>query len=104
MLIRAIRETPGILLQAIERSRSWGEVLGHLLGARDEMRVRVQEEDREILRRRLEDPTHVESAVALGGILERLAESVGTGMIGTGRGKTGVLTGGSRPALDPRPC
>ena len=102
MLIRAIRETPVLLRTAVGRSRSWSEVIDCVTGQRDEMRREgVEVEDREILRARAEQPTHRESTMALGGILERLAESVGTGMIGTGRGKTGVSNGGIQTGSGP---
>ena len=66
------------------------------------MRVQVQDEDRELLRRRLEEePTHVEAAMALGEIVQRIAESVGTGIVEVGRGKTGVSNEGIQTGSGP---
>lgn len=75
MLIRAIRETPKLLDAAIARGSSWGEVIAYLVRRRDEYREQGYLEDRATARRREDDPTHIESAQALAGILARLDAS-----------------------------
>lgn len=117
MLIRAIRETPVLLRAAVARSRSWSEVIDYLIGRRDEMRREVEEvEDREVLRARAAQPSHPEATMALGQIVQRIAESVGAGMIPSGRGdgepntdarydaaSGTVLIPGDPPLSSPRP-
>ncbi len=72
MLIRAIRETPELLRTCIGRSRTWGEVIGHLTGARDEWRRRADAEAaREIAEHDAAVPTRAEAAEALGSIMRR---------------------------------
>lgn len=41
MLIRAIRETPAMLHEAIARSRSWSDVIDYILRRRDEWRAEL---------------------------------------------------------------
>lgn len=49
MLVRAIRETPALLISAIDRSRSWYEVIEKLNAGRDRLRedATLREKDAE---------------------------------------------------------
>jgi hypothetical protein len=70
ILIRAIRETPDLLATAIERSRTWGNIVAILLRARDDWREEVRRA--EPLR---DGPDEREAVVALKAIIERIADS-----------------------------
>jgi len=79
MLYRAICETPELLHEAIRRSKahpSWSTVLGFLLGGRDEMRQRLDEEDRDRERREEGDRVdHRQSVMVLSEVLKRIGDS-----------------------------
>ena len=96
MLIRAIRETPALLRSCLFGAPSWGVVLDRLLRGRDEWRERTREDEQARSWESREIPGPKEDAMALGRIVERLAASVGAGMIESGRGPTGVSNGGIR--------
>lgn len=72
ILIRAIRETPKLLASCVARSRSWPEVIGRLVAARDDWRAELALEDR---RRVDEQPTHREAVSSIASILERIEAS-----------------------------
>lgn len=74
-LIRAIRETPKLLHQAIARSRTWFEVIAYVNARRDERRLEVDRDDWETARHRASDVGPVESAMALKAIVQRIADS-----------------------------
>jgi hypothetical protein len=75
MLIRAIRETPRLLETAIDHSRSWGEVIAYVVKRRDDMRAELDDRDREIARRRADEPTGREAASSIKAILTRIGDS-----------------------------
>lgn len=76
LLIRAIRETPGLLADLIRSSRSWGEVVGQLMRQRDEWRELDDLETAYTRRQRATDePDHIESATSVAVILRRLWDS-----------------------------
>jgi hypothetical protein len=79
ILIRAIRETPKLLDRSMRPDcRSWGDVIAYLLRGRDDLRARLEDEDRDARRDRLdEQPTHAEAAMVLGAIMRRIRDSVG---------------------------
>lgn len=72
ILIRAIRETPALLASCIARSRSWSDVIGKLIGARDQWRADLADVERRTVR---DDVGHVESARSLADILRRIGDS-----------------------------
>jgi hypothetical protein len=77
MLIRAIRDTPRLLETAIDRSRSWGDVISYVLTRRDEWReelnVRVRQAEVDA---RSQDRTRYRGAMSsIHKILERIWES-----------------------------
>lgn len=74
MLIRAIRETPKLLGECIDRSRSWWEVIDKLTRARDDWRAEQDREERYQNGLR-DDIDEREATVALKRILDRLADS-----------------------------
>ena len=74
MLVRAIRETPELLMHSIETSKSWGEVLTKILRARDEWRADLNQRQRELGYERDEPDAH-EATVLLKHILERIGAS-----------------------------
>lgn len=47
MLIRAIRETPTLLAACIRSSRTWSEVIEHLISERDDLRATVRRQAEE---------------------------------------------------------
>ena len=75
MLIRAIRETPQLLTVAIGRSRTWGEVVAYVIKRRDDMRAELDDRDREMARRRADEPDGREAAMTLKSILNRIGDS-----------------------------
>ncbi len=72
ILIRAIRETPELLGRAIDRSRSWGQVIGYLLVELNGQADLIERRERE--RARL-DPDPREATVTIKRILERIGNS-----------------------------
>lgn len=74
ILIRAIRESPRLLEKCIPGARSWSQVIERLLRARDDWRARLDLDAREAAWDS-EAPTHRESVMALGSILERIDAS-----------------------------
>jgi hypothetical protein len=74
-LIRAIRETPGILARAIAHSKTWYEVIAYVNARRDEVRRELDFEEAAIARRRVDEDRPVESAAALKAILNRISDS-----------------------------
>lgn len=76
MLIRAIRETPSLVQSAISRAHSWPEVVAYIVRRRDQWRDELAERERDE-KRRVVDDTPRSSLVAIGGIFEKVAESVG---------------------------
>ena len=74
ILIRAIRETPTMLMQAIANSRSWGDVIGYVIRRRDDLRAELDARERLI---DFDAPTHRQAVMSLGAILERLDDSRG---------------------------
>ncbi|HEY3414126.1 MAG TPA: hypothetical protein VGM51_13885, partial [Armatimonadota bacterium] len=73
VLIRAIREQPGLLSTCFRGSKSWGDIIAKLLRRRDEIR----EEQRAILVCQQVDevPSHREAASSLQQIIQRIADS-----------------------------
>ena len=74
-LIRAIRETPALLVMAIAKCKSWYEVIAYVNGRRDERRVELDAEDWQTARRRAAEGGPVESTMALKAIVQRIADS-----------------------------
>lgn len=72
LLIRAIRETPSLLSEAIGRSKSWGEVINYVLRRRDLWRDELDEKER---RARLNRPTNREALTSIATILQRIEDS-----------------------------
>ena len=72
MLIRAIRETPSLLSEAIARSRTWGDVIAYILRRRDDWRAEIAEHARIIDEDR---PTHRQAVMSIAQILTRIEES-----------------------------
>lgn len=78
ILIRAIRETPALLEQAIAKCKSWHDVIAYIMARHIEWREALNEREREAARRRAEDePTPRQALTAVGGVFERVAESLG---------------------------
>jgi hypothetical protein len=77
ILIRAIRETPNLLRQCIERASDWNGVIGLLTSRRDELREDGYLWDTEDDREREDRPSHREAVTTLANILERIATSRG---------------------------
>jgi hypothetical protein len=77
ILIRAIRETPAVLLGCIDQSTSWGEAIGRLIEIRDQwardQRQRTAAEDREWAAAKARD--RVESAACIARIGAVLASA-----------------------------
>lgn len=74
-LIRAIRETPLLLRQAIGRCSSWFDVIAYVNGRRDERRLEVDRDEAQLARKRMDEDAPVESAMALKSILRRIGDS-----------------------------
>ncbi len=72
MLIRAIRETPTLLMAAIGRSHSWGEVVAYVIRRRDEWRDELAFRD---ATRKPVDPTPSQATSSLKAILTRIGDS-----------------------------
>lgn len=76
LLFRAIRDTPVLLREAIDRSRTWGEVIAYVLRRRDEWRDELAERDREEARRRAEIEVGPRGAtMSIKAILDRIGDS-----------------------------
>jgi len=75
MMVRAMRETPRLLTKAISHSRSWGEVVAYVLSRRDEMRADLDDREREMARRRADEPDGQQAAASLKAIMERIGDS-----------------------------
>jgi hypothetical protein len=75
MLIRAIRETPALLGQAIDRSRTWYEVIAWVTGQRDQWRDEVSAEERDLMRRRADGSRDREAVMSIKAILTRIGDS-----------------------------
>lgn len=75
MLIRAIRETPKLMVTAIARSRTWGEVIAYVIARRDDMREELDAKDRELARQKAAEPRAVESVMSIKAIMQRIADS-----------------------------
>jgi hypothetical protein len=75
MLIRAIRETPKLLTQAIGRSKTWFEVIAYVNGRRDERRLELDQEDWQLARKKAAELGPRESAMSLKAILTRIGDS-----------------------------
>ncbi len=76
MLIRAIRNTPTLLHEAIEHSRAWGEVVAYIIRRRDEWSEMASTRQRDAERRKADleaDPK--EATMALKAIVQRIADS-----------------------------
>lgn len=73
LIVRAMRDTPRLLEMAIDRSRSWGEVIRYVLSQRDEWREELN------ARSRPADPEdrarYRGSVQSIGQILDRIWES-----------------------------
>lgn len=76
ILVRAIRETPGLLEMCIRRSRSWGEVIRHLLAGRDDIREDADLRARDDAWYRRDEPTERQALETVGAIVERIRDSV----------------------------
>jgi len=72
MLIRAIRETPALLREAIGRSSSWGEVIAYVLRRRDEWRDDLNARERRVI----VDPTPRQAMQSIGAIFRMYADSI----------------------------
>jgi hypothetical protein len=72
LLIRAIRETPSLLSEAIGRSKTWGEVINYVLRRRDLWRDELDEKER---RARANRPTNREALTSIAAILQRIEDS-----------------------------
>lgn len=76
MLIRAIRETPSLLEEAIAHSRTWFEVIAYITRRRDDWRSETNARIRDDERRAIEDqPDHREAAMSISQIIKRIGES-----------------------------
>jgi hypothetical protein len=77
IVIRAIRETPDVLLECIDRSASWGEAIGRLIAIRDvwaaDQRRQAALEEREWAAAKARD--RAESAVFMSRLGAALASS-----------------------------
>ena len=69
ILIRAIRERPRALMDTIERSASWREVIGDLLRDADWMTETVQLRERETDLERFDHPNRLQAAQTIAMIL-----------------------------------
>jgi hypothetical protein len=78
IVIRAIRETPDLLLVAVSRSSNWGGVVRILLGTlNEEVRPDLLDWERRERQRRLEEEGGPrEATMALGNIIKRLGDSL----------------------------
>lgn len=76
ILIRAIRETPDLLRKSIVGARSWGEVVKRLTNGRDDMREDADLRDRDDRWERSDEITPREAVTTLGGIVNRIRESL----------------------------
>lgn len=72
ILIRAIRETPTMMMQGIANARKWGDVVDYIIRRRDDMRAELDARERLI---DFDAPTHRQAVMSLGQILERLEDS-----------------------------
>jgi hypothetical protein len=73
ILIRAIRETPKLVKEAIFQARSWDGVIAYIVRRRDEWREELDAKDREVARQREADrPPHREAVQTIASILERI--------------------------------
>jgi hypothetical protein len=75
ILIRAIRETPELLEECIDRSRSWFEVIAKLTQGRDGRREDAELRDRQDAWDRQDEPTPREALVTLKQIVTRIGDS-----------------------------
>jgi hypothetical protein len=77
MLIRAIRDTPRLLETAIDRSRSWGEVIRYVLAQRDEWREELNARARQVAfdKRSEQRAEHRGAVMSIAQIVERIRES-----------------------------
>ena len=75
VLIRAIRETPQMLMGIIGKSRSWSEVIDRLIRAIEELREESWRAEKLDIVDRAEDPTGPEATAALAAILARINDS-----------------------------
>lgn len=74
ILIRAIRETPTLLMRAIANSRTWGDVIAYVIRRRDDMRAELDARERLV---DFDETTPRQAVMSLGAIIERLADSKG---------------------------
>lgn len=76
ILIRAIRETPKMLDQAIARCKSWHDVIAYIMARHTEWREGLNERQREAARQRAaEEPTRRDSLLSIKAILTRIGDS-----------------------------
>lgn len=77
ILIRAIRETPSLMKEAVDRSSSWRDVIAYILARRDEWRDDLKARERQaVFDARAEDRSRYRGAMlSIGQILDRIRES-----------------------------
>jgi hypothetical protein len=75
ILIRAIRQTPRLLEAAIDRSRSWHGVVAYVTGHLNELRDDVEADERDLTRRKAEEPSGRHATLSIKAILNRIADS-----------------------------
>jgi hypothetical protein len=76
ILVRAIRETPGLLRKSLIGARSWGDVVHRLIKDRDDMREDATLRDRDDAWRRQDDPTPRHAFESIGQILRKFKDSI----------------------------
>jgi hypothetical protein len=100
IIIRAIRETPGVLRQAIDRSKNWSEVIAYVLRRRDEFRAQMNDREADELRDRdAYAPTPRQASAAIAEILGRIADSSGVVLV-SGQRSDRSLTDDESPARE----
>lgn len=75
ILWRAVSETPKLLAEAIDRARSWREVLDYVLARRDEWRAELDQRERELARLKEREANPREAVLSLRQIMDRIVES-----------------------------
>lgn len=78
IVYRALRETPNLLTQAIDRASSWHGVVEFLLARITEWREEIELKERDERRRReAETPSRREATETIGALFVKIADSVG---------------------------
>jgi predicted patatin/cPLA2 family phospholipase len=73
ILIRAIRETPKLLNDAIAKNKSWHDVIDYIMRKHETWRAELNDRERLAQRDREEDePTHKQAVQTIASILERI--------------------------------